>query len=71
MVQADPSFDEMKEVVVMKKMRPSIHNQWKSDEVRASTRGGGGKGHVNIEGDGGEGCDSVNTSSACTLFCCS
>ena len=28
------------------------------------------KGEMNVEGDGGEGCDSVNTSSACTLFCC-
>ena len=41
LVQADPSFDEMKEVVVQKRMRPSIPNCWKSDEVHVSPRGKG------------------------------
>ena len=66
LVQADPSFDEMKEVVVIKRMRPSIHNQWKSDEVCAyplgkgqvrdywGGGGGGGGGSGTGEGCGGE-----------------
>jgi activin receptor type-1 len=33
MVEHDPSFDEMKEVVVIQKRRPSIPNRWNTDEA--------------------------------------
>ena len=33
LVSHDPSFDEMRRVVVGQKMRPSIEKRWKNEEV--------------------------------------
>lgn len=33
LVPTDPSFEDMKEVVCIKKQRPSFPNRWSSDEV--------------------------------------
>lgn len=32
-VQPDPSFDEMRKVVCIEKMRPDIPNRWLNDQV--------------------------------------
>lgn len=33
MVPSDPSFEDMREVVCIKCLRPSVSNRWNSDEV--------------------------------------
>lgn len=33
LVLTDPSYEDMREVVCIKKLRPSIANHWSSDEV--------------------------------------
>lgn len=38
MVPADPSFEDMREVVCVKGLRPSVSNRWSSDEVGAAGR---------------------------------
>ena len=36
MLPGDPSFDEVKKVVLTEKRRPSIPNRWHRDEVRTT-----------------------------------
>lgn len=36
-VPSDPSFDDMKKVVVIDQQRPAIPNRWSADPVRVST----------------------------------
>lgn len=36
-VPSDPSYEDMKEVVCIKRLRPSFPNRWTSDEVPART----------------------------------
>ena len=35
----DPSFDEMKKVVAVQEVRPTIEERWKDDEVRVGGEG--------------------------------
>ena len=37
MVQHDPSFEEMREVVVVQKRRPYIPNRWHANEVTVAS----------------------------------
>lgn len=37
LVPSDPSFEEMKKVVVDSKMRPTVSSHWYNDEVSASS----------------------------------
>lgn len=42
LVPSDPSYEDMREIVCIKKLRPSFPNRWSSDEVRLQvTRGYG------------------------------
>lgn len=34
LVSSDPSYEDMREVVCIKRQRPSFANRWNSDEVR-------------------------------------
>lgn len=34
LVPSDPSYEDMREIVCIKKLRPSFPNRWSSDEVR-------------------------------------
>lgn len=34
MVPTDPSYEDMREVVCIKRLRPSFPNRWSSDEVK-------------------------------------
>lgn len=36
MVPNDPSYEDMREVVCVKHLRPVVSNRWNSDEVRMS-----------------------------------
>lgn len=36
LVPTDPSYEDMKEVVCIKRLRPSFPNRWTSDEVRGA-----------------------------------
>lgn len=36
MVPSEPSYEDMREVVCVKGMRPVVSNRWNSDEVRSS-----------------------------------
>lgn len=33
MLQIDPSYEDMREVVCVKRLRPLVSNRWNSDEV--------------------------------------
>lgn len=37
MVPNDPSYEDMREVVCVKRLRPVVSNRWNSDEVSALT----------------------------------
>lgn len=36
MVPSDPSYEDMREVVCVKRLRPIVSNRWNSDEVRGT-----------------------------------
>lgn len=38
LVPTDPSYEDMREVVCIKRQRPSFANRWSSDEVQSSVR---------------------------------
>ena len=40
MVPADPSYEDMLEVVCVKGLRPTVSNRWNSDEVRTDSVAG-------------------------------
>ena len=37
LVPSDPSYEDMREVVCTKRLRPSFPNRWSSDEVHTNT----------------------------------
>lgn len=37
LVPTDPSYEDMREVVCIKRLRPSFPNRWTSDEVKYAT----------------------------------
>lgn len=47
MVPNDPSYEDMREVVCVKRLRPVVSNRWNSDEVSTLT---GKIASVNMEG---------------------
>uniref|UniRef100_A0A3B3SM23 receptor protein serine/threonine kinase n=1 Tax=Paramormyrops kingsleyae TaxID=1676925 RepID=A0A3B3SM23_9TELE len=44
MVPSDPSYEDMREVVCVKGLRPAVSNRWNSDEVSGQSSGSGGFG---------------------------
>lgn len=44
MVPSDPSYEDMREVVCVKGLRPTVSNRWNSDEVSGQSLGTGGGG---------------------------
>lgn len=43
MVPSDPSYEDMREVVCVKRLRPIVSNRWNSDEVRGTQSLEGGR----------------------------